>query len=228
MFVYEKNGTICVTFKDNKPIESPEYMILIDKQNGILSVNGTPVTAVEAYKLEQDVIYETAKEITTPVAINLNGHTVAIPEDTAGSGVYHVTTGGSLTINGEGVINGVGKNDYNMALWADGGNVIINGGTFTNKGATASIEPTHFDLIYAKNGSIVEINGGFFECETPQWTLNNNDKNPGTFIVKGGTFVGFNPSCTNTEPIGANNNFVAEGYTVIQNGDNYTVVKSAD
>lgn len=32
MFVYQnKDGNICVTFKDNKPVESPEYIIAIDE-----------------------------------------------------------------------------------------------------------------------------------------------------------------------------------------------------
>ena len=113
-----------------------------------------------------------------------------------------------------------------MDIWADCGDVTINGGTFTNKGAVADDDPLHFDLIYAKNGSIVEINGGEFICETPQWTLNNNDSKPGQFIVKGGRFFQFDPSNTKTEPVGANNNFVAEGYKVVQDGDWFIVVKA--
>lgn len=41
MFVYERNGVICVTFKDNKPVEKPEYEIEIDKEAGKITVNGT-------------------------------------------------------------------------------------------------------------------------------------------------------------------------------------------
>ena len=225
MFVYERNGKICVTFQNNMPVESPEYEFLIDKEAGLIYVNGIPMVAVNATQLDADLVNETAIEIAAPVAINLNGHTISIPDDTEGSGVYHVTAGGSLTINGAGVINGVGKNDYNMAIWADGGNVTINGGTVTNKGATAVNDPTHFDLIYAKNGSIVEINGGYFECETPKWTLNCNDSNPGTIIVKGGTFVDFDPSCAETEP-GGPVSFVAPGYKVVKKDNLYTVVRA--
>ena len=223
IFVYEKDNAICITFKDNKPVKFPEYIIKFE--NSELIVNDQKITAIESVILEEDVVNETATTIASDVVVDLNGHTISIPEDTDGSGVYHVTAGGKLTITGNGVIDGVGKNDYNMAIWADGGDVTINGGTFTNKGATAEVDPLHFDLIYAKNGSIVEINGGEFICETPQWTLNNNDSKPGQFIVKGGRFFQFDPSNTKTEPVGANNNFVAEGYKVVQDGDWFTVVK---
>ena len=33
MFVYQnKDGQICVTFADNKPVENPEFVIAIDKE----------------------------------------------------------------------------------------------------------------------------------------------------------------------------------------------------
>lgn len=40
MFIYEKNGSICVTFKGNKPVDAPEYVITIDKENQSVYVNG--------------------------------------------------------------------------------------------------------------------------------------------------------------------------------------------
>ena len=148
-----------------------------------------------------------------------------MPEDTEGAGVFHVVAGGDLTINGEGTINGVGNNDYNMAIWADGGKVTINGGHFTNKGATANVDPAHFDLVYVKNGGEVVINGGYFEDETPKWTLNSHDTLKGTITVKGGSFVGYNPAASETEnPVA---NFVADGYEVVESEGIYTVQKTA-
>lgn len=223
IFVYEKDNAICITFKDNKPVEFPEYVIKFE--NSELNINNQKIEAVKSIILKENIINETATTIASDIVVDLNGHSISIPEDTDGSGVYHVTAGGKLTITGNGIIDGVGKNNYNMAIWADGGDVTINNGTFTNKGAKADVDPSHFDLIYAKNGSIVEINGGEFICETPQWTLNNNDSKPGQFIVKGGRFFQFDPSNTKTEPVGANNNFVAEGYKVVVDGDWFTVVK---
>lgn len=223
MFIYQnKDRDICITFKNNIPVENPEYVIHIDDDQ--IVINGETVATGNNVVVSDNIVYETAVEINDNVNLYLNGKTISIPNDTEGNGVYRVTEGGHLVINGNGTVNGVGNNDYNIAIWADGGNVTINGGTFTNVGATASVDPAHFDLIYVKNNSVVEINGGYFDCQTPKWTLNLNDKNPGKIIVKGGTFVNFDPSAAETEP-GGLTNFVAEGYKVIQEGSLYSVVK---
>lgn len=227
MFIYQKDGKLAITFDDNKPVDKPA--INIDVENNKLIVNDETLEPVIAQELTEDFVMPTAEVVEGSKTVVLNGHTISVPEDTAGDGVYCVKPGGYLTIEGDGVINGVGKNNYNMALWANGGHIVVNGGTITNVGATseAGDAETHFDLVYAKDGGIVEINGGFYECETPRWTLNNNNTNPGKIIVKGGTFVGFNPAEAYTDDEGANNpvNYVAEGYKVVVDGNNYTVIK---
>lgn len=48
MFVYQNaNRDICVTFKSNKPVEDPEYVIAIDPEEGTLTVNGQLMVASE-------------------------------------------------------------------------------------------------------------------------------------------------------------------------------------
>ncbi len=223
MFIYQnKENSICITFKDNKPVEFPEYVI--EFKDGKLVINGDEITGIEAIKLEEDLVKEVCTEITSEVIIDLNGYTISNPTDKEGLCVYKVQEGGKLVINGDGIIDGTADNDYSIALWARGGDIVINGGTITNEGITG--EDEHYDLVYASKGGIIEINGGTFKAKTPQWTLNNLDSDPGQFIVKGGRFYQFDPSNTKTEPTGANNNFVAEGYKVIQDGDWYEVVKA--
>ena len=178
----------------------------------------------DTIKLLKDVTLPTAVVIDKNITVNLNGKTISIPEDTDGSGVFHVVEGGVLTINGNGTVNGVGKNDWNMALWVEGGKAIINGGTFTNVGATDSNGGDQFDLIYVKGGELV-INGGTFKAENPQWTINCNDSKPGTVSIYGGTFNGFDPSNTKTEPAGKDNNFLADGYVAVASGANYVVYR---
>jgi hypothetical protein len=104
------------------------------------------------------------------------------------------------------------------------GKVIINDGYFTNEGATANVDPAHFDLIYASGNAKVEINGGEFKCQTPKWTLNIKDKDRKTasIVVKGGKFHGFNPADCLTE--GEGTNFVAEGYKVVEENGVFTVM----
>ena len=117
-----------------------------------------------------------------------------------------------------------------MAIFAEAGKVTINGGTYTNKNIVIKENDTdssHFDVIYAKGTAQVEINGGYFEGKTPAWLLNLHDGSRSTanIVVKGGTFEGFNPA--NNKAEGEGTNFVAEGYKVELENNEYTVVKES-
>lgn len=161
--------------------------------------------------------------ITADTTVVNNGE-ITVKEDTEGNGVFTVTNG-TLTLDGKGTINGLGKNDWSMAVWAkENGKVIINNGYFTNVGAKSVEDSEHFDLIYASGNAQVEINGGEFKCETPKWTLNIKDKDRSTasIIVKGGKFHQFNPSNCTSE--GLNTNFVAPGYKVVEENGVFTVM----
>lgn len=182
------------------------------------------LTAGGSVLVEANIDAPTAILINKDTELNLNGNEISIKEDPVGDGVFTVTNG-TLTIDGEGVINGVGKNNWNIAIWATSdGKVVINNGTFTNIGATADVDPDHFDLIYASGNGQVEINGGEFKCETPKWTLNIKDKDRATasIVVKGGKFYGFDPS--NSEAEGPGTNFVAPGYKVVEESEGVFVV----
>ena len=134
------------------------------------------------------------------------------------------------------------------------GNLTITGGTFAAKendcfvmdvrdGGYLTIEDGKFngneDAIYVERGTAI-IEGGFFDIQQKltgstlaaqyKTLLNCNDANynAGTakIIVKGGTFVNFDPS---NNPEGEGTSFVADGYKVVSetqtNGDVwYTVV----
>lgn len=183
--------------------------------------------AGDTIKLLANVGTDAALVINKELTVDLNGKTIAATEnDKVGDGVFCVIAGGELTINdslGTGVIDGVGDNDYNIAIWANGGKAIINGGNFTNVGATDKTDPNaHFDLIYAKNGGEVIINGGSFECETPEFTLNSHDTYKGNITVNGGTFVGFDPRNNAAETSGTT--FMAAGKYTFADGGNYIVV----
>ena len=208
VFRYSKINAVAKI--DDAEYESLEEAVVDAAENDII-------------QLVDNIETDAAIEITKKVTIDLNGMSVATTQaDKSGDGVFWVKTAGDLTIIdsvGTGVINGVGGNNYNMAIWADGGKVVINGGTFTNEGATSDINnDPHFDLIYVKNYGVVEINGGTFKCQTPRWTLNSNNKSPGTFVVKGGKFFGYDPSSVNTDEADVTN-WCADGYTVVEGQD---------
>ncbi len=165
------------------------------------------------------IVLNKDKEIT----IDLNGMTISAEEDTAGDGVFHITAGTLIledSSEGEGTVNGRGQNIWSIGIWADGGDLIINGGSYTNVGAG---EDDHYDLIYVSKISQVEINGGTFKCHTPAWTLNQKDadRETSSIAVKGGSFYQFDPDNNRAE--GEGTSFVAEGYVSEKDGDNYIV-----
>ncbi len=138
------------------------------------------------------------------LTIDLNGKTVKANDTDAatdGNGVFWVQAGGVLTLEDSsedksGTVDGNGGNGYKMAIWADGGKVVINAGNYVNDN-----DGTHnqYDLIYAKNGGEIVINGGTFKCDTPRWTLNSHNTKPGTFVVTGGKFYQYNPTDFDTD-----------------------------
>jgi hypothetical protein len=221
-------GSIIADTENNKLYMVLEPGILTEVGVEALKVN-TAIKLAEAIlaggniSIVEDIDLLSAIAITVDTIIN-NNKEITIKEDIVGDGVFKVANG-TLTLNGKGTINGVGKNDWNMAIWAtDNGKVIINDGYFTNEGATAENDPSHFDLIYASGNAKIEINGGEFKCETPKWTLNIKDKDraTATIVVKGGKFHGFNPAECDVE--GPNTNFVAPGYKVVEENGIFEVM----
>lgn len=134
--------------------------------------------------------------------------------------------GGILCANklnpGEGVYNG---GPYVAHVDGEGIVVTVNGGTYHGGGTVFNVE----------KGTLI-VNGGFFQV-TPdvdtndyRYTLNcidaNYENGTAKIIVKGGTFVNFDPSNNLAE--GEGTDFVADGYKVISevHGEDtwYTVV----
>jgi hypothetical protein len=144
----------------------------------------------------------------------------------------HVVEGGEIIIDGDGEIKAQ-EATYSMAVWAQGGKVVINGGTFKNAGDGC-------DLIYASAGGNVEIYGGEFYA-TPNTgdepstknkfsTLNvkDRDRANSSIVVYGGIFYGFDPANNFSE--GPGTNFVAEGYKSVKRDgkDVWVVIKDAE
>lgn len=130
-----------------------------------------------------------------------------------------------VTVNG-GDFDG-GEGGDNICVWAaNGASLKINKGNFTVGGDASGAGNS---TVYVTGGANVEIYGGFFksECEWEgkYYVLNQNNGNPGTITVYGGTFVNYDPS-TGDDNLGGN--FVAEGYKVISEAHGadtwYTVV----
>ena len=176
---------------------------------------------------------------TLDVTIDLNGNDIVAPlfaesngAITAGdtdSYAFWVKKGAKLTINGNGNVT-TQPCKYSIAVWADGGEVVINGGSYANdeKGEGS-------DLIYAKNGGKVYIYGGDFTANTKKKdtqgtnqkrsTLNLKDNTDSEIIVYGGRFYEFDPSDNASE--NPAKNFVADGYNVVCDAEGWYNVTAA-
>ena len=197
-----------------------------------LSIGGIGITVLATqYTYENDSIgntydreaaYKGTQEFTSGTHTLGNGGIGLQSNDIA---VKAIGADTKLTITGGYYDGGKGGNNICVAA-ANGAEVIIKDGTFTVGGDATGLGNS---VIYSVGGNIT-IEGGFFYTEHSYrgkyYVLNQQNSNPGTITVKGGTFVNYNPA-NGDDYLGGN--FVADGYTVITetkaNGDVwYTVV----
>ena len=168
-----------------------------------VAANGGSITLSGDVELSEPLVIAAGKD----AVINLNGKTIK----NSSTGIA-IMVNGDLTIDGDGNVDG-GKSGNNQAVHVkSGAKVTINGGNF-------SVGPDANGLgnscIETSGGDIV-INGGHFESEAAYhgwyYVLNQNNSNPGTITVTGGTFVNYDPS-TGDDYLGGN--FVADGYASV-------------
>ncbi len=166
--------------------------------------------------------------------VNLNDQTIYNTTDLwdEKSGIWSLFSaqGGTLEFDGDGTVKAKADDCYAIDV-QDGGKVVINGGHFIG----------NIHAVYVHTGS-AEINGGVFEIQQTfptagkeyEFVLNCYDasRKAGTakIVVKGGTFVGFNPA--NCKAEGDNTNFVADGYVSVETTYNgkkaWTVLKKTN
>ena len=177
----------------------------------------------------QDSITKTAI-VTNNTEIKLNGKVLTgelfaesngeMLEGNTDSVAIWAKKGSNIEVTGNGEIRSQNAK-YSMAVWAQGGTVVINGGKYYNEGDGC-------DLIYASAGGSVYIYGGeFYATENTgsspatknkfsALNVKDSDYKSGAskIVVYGGKFYGFNPANNLSE--GPNTNFVAEGYHSVE------------
>ena len=171
---------------------------------------------------DKDAAYKGSQEFTSGTHVLNKGGVALNPHDVA---VLVSGAGTDVTITG-GYYDG-GKGGDNRCVQVDtGAKVTIKDGTFTVGGDANGLG----NSVILCNGGTVVIEGGFFYTDYAYrnfyYVLNQQNNNPGTITVKGGTFVNYDPS-KGDDNLGGN--FVAPGYSVIseKHGEDtwYTVVK---
>lgn len=184
----------------------------IDLKNTCIIVDKDTTIDLNGYKITGGVFAEKNGEI-------LEGDS---------DGFVFWVKGGKLTIVGNGEIE-ARPATYSMAVWANGGDVEINGGTFKNGEGS--------DLIYASVGGNIVINDGEFiagkntdpvgtKNEYSALNIKDNDINNCSIKVRGGLFHGFNPADNVSE--GPDTNFVDDGYISVNISDTMWRVEKDD
>ena len=165
--------------------------------------------------------------ITKDTVLNFGSNTVTldIPGATAETenwiGVE--VQGGNVVFDAaDGGITTSANSDLFCSYVRNGATLTINGGNYIGGGSCVQV----------RQGTLV-VNGGYFEVNNPEkdyrYVLNCTDanyNNGAQIIIKGGSFLNWNPA--NNPAEGAGTNFLAPGYTVVEetvaNGTLYTVV----
>ena len=234
------NGISITVYATQDTVESDSFNDQYDKD---ARVNADSETAIrDAMKKAGSVITvtdeikpsETLVADKKDITLNMNGKTIVNDTDLWEKGsaynwsLVSAQNGSSLTIEGNGTFKAK-ENDCYAVDVQDGINVVIKNGTFVG----------NIHAVYVQKGTAI-IEGGTYSVQQKYpdaakadgFVLNCYDANRanGTakIIVKGGTFINFNPADCWAE--GAHTNFVADGYKVTSetkaNGDvYYTVVK---
>lgn len=218
-------------------VDDEEVLYVNSAEDLLQSINTTPVISLVSDSIELNNTPIVVEDNEVKIYLNNSKITGGLFTESGGNilegntdsyGIW-AKEGSTVIIEGNaGCIEAVDAK-YSMAVWANGGTVIINGGTYINNGDAC-------DLIYASNGGRVIINGGEFKAtnnrgasgtKNPYSALNVKDADyvsgKSSISVRGGRFFKFDPSNNLSE--GPNTNFVDEGYKVVKDGDWFVVVK---
>ena len=179
-------------------------------------------------RLDNDVDLDKELNISAQKSVNidLNGKTIRNKKTDGG---VAIDVQGELTIDGHGQVQG-GSGGNNQAIHVGAaGKLVINGGTY-GVGVDASNEG---NSCIETAGGPVEINGGVFSSKKDwnghYYVLNIKDsaRNVAKVIVKGGTFINYNPADGDPGHESDHKSFVAPGYESVEipAGSNIFVVR---
>lgn len=203
------------------------YPTELEEKLAFAAANGGEVT------LTKDITLDGALNVKGSMILNLDNYTLSAKKDVD---VIIIDEGGKLTINGnsEGEVAAVNGAGFPIICK---GELIINSGNFSTGKDDKNLENGG---IYATGNGKITINGGHFynsasdmvdvlEGQALRYLLNKSDsyRNTTDIVVKGGTFVNFNPADNASE--GTGTDYVAEGYnSILNNGTYYVVPEEVD
>ena len=229
-------GISITVYATQDTVENDSFNNLYDKDATVntsdaAEINDAMKKAGSVVNINNDVtVGNTLVADKKDITLNMNGKTIKNTKDIWSDNEWSLVSaqkGSSMTIDGNGTFNAK-ENDCYAVDVRDGSTVTIKNGTFVG----------NIHAVYVLEGTAI-IEGGTYSVQqkypvaskADEFVLNCYDANRanGTakIIVKGGTFINFNPADCQAE--GAHTNFVADGYKVtsktVGNDTYYTVVK---
>lgn len=186
--------------------------------------DGDTVTLLRDAEVSGEDTLDARLAIRKAITLNLNDKTINSPDDmgTNNTNFTALIVAADVTINATTGGIKTGNNGAYAINVMSGATLTINGGTYYGGGTAVQVQ----------KGTLI-INDGHFSCEPfgepygYKYLINCIDKawenETAKVFIKGGTFVKFDPSDSASEK--PNGNFLAEGYGVKQDGDNYIVTE---
>ena len=130
---------------------------------------GLPEAKDGVITLENDVTLSASYQVEGNLTVNLNNHKITGPSSTY---AFSVKNGATLTIDGEGTIDGYAAAQVTGNLTPNGeaqpATLIVNGGTLTG---------SELGILYGGNGAKVVINGGVISGGDNAGIMSNGKKN---------------------------------------------------
>ena len=172
----------------------------------------TALNNADKVVLTADVNLTSGVAVSHSAELNLNTHSIAnIVDIWKNSNAVVNVDNCTLSISGKGSVKAKAEDCYTFNV-KNGGKLVINGGDFVGNVSVIQVDEGVAE-VYGGNFSLAQTWPGTGPCGC-DYMINMIDANykagKAKAVVKGGTFVGFNPGDCVAE--GAHTDFVAEGY----------------
>ncbi len=175
----------------------------------------TALNNADKVVLTADIDLKSGVAVSHSAELNLNKHSIAnIVDIWKNSNAVVNVDNCTLSISGNGSVKAKAEDCYTFNV-KNGGKLVINGGDFVGNVSVIQVEEGVAE-VYGGNFSLAQTWPGTGPCGC-DYMINMIDANykagKAKAVVKGGTFVGFNPGDCVAE--GAHTDFVAEGYASV-------------
>lgn len=175
----------------------------------------TALNNADKVVLMADIDLKSGVAVSHSAELNLNKHSIAnIVDIWKNSNAVVNVDNCTLSISGNGSVKAKAEDCYTFNV-KNGGKLVINGGDFVGNVSVIQVDEGVAE-VYGGNFSLAQTWPGTGPCGC-DYMINMIDANykagKAKAVVKGGTFVGFNPGDCVAE--GAHTDFVAEGYASV-------------